>query len=306
MKWDEDRFNLEYDLDIYMIVAVDFFNMGAMENKGLNIFNSKFVLANPQTATDEDYLAIESVIAHEYFHNWTGNRVTCRDWFQLSLKEGLTVFRDQEFSSDTGSRAVNRINNVKFLRTTQFAEDAGPMAHPIRPEKVIEMNNFYTVTVYEKGAEVIRMLHTLLGEEGFQKGMALYIAENDGKAATCEDFVSAMERASGLDLTQFRRWYSQSGTPELLISDAYDEQAHIYRLTVSQSTPPTADQMEKVNLHIPLKMALYAQDGTKQMLQYDGELLNGVLNITEKDQVFEFHGIYGRPVPALLEDFLRR
>ncbi|THA06794.1 aminopeptidase N [Rodentibacter pneumotropicus] len=303
MKWDEDRFNLEYDLDIYMIVAVDFFNMGAMENKGLNIFNSKFVLANPQTATDEDYLAIESVIAHEYFHNWTGNRVTCRDWFQLSLKEGLTVFRDQEFSSDTGSRAVNRINNVKFLRTTQFAEDAGPMAHPIRPEKVIEMNNFYTVTVYEKGAEVIRMLHTLLGEEGFQKGMALYIAENDGKAATCEDFVSAMERASGLDLTQFRRWYSQSGTPELLISDAYDEQAHTYRLTVSQSTPPTADQMEKVNLHIPLKMALYAQDGTKQMLQYDGELLNGVLNITEKDQVFEFHGIYGRPVPALLEDF---
>ncbi|OOF80358.1 aminopeptidase N [Rodentibacter caecimuris] len=303
MKWDEDRFNLEYDLDIYMIVAVDFFNMGAMENKGLNIFNSKFVLANPQTATDEDYLAIESVIAHEYFHNWTGNRVTCRDWFQLSLKEGLTVFRDQEFSSDTGSRAVNRINNVKFLRTTQFAEDASPMAHPIRPEKVIEMNNFYTVTVYEKGAEVIRMLHTLLGEAGFQKGMALYIAENDGKAATCEDFVSAMERANGLDLTQFRRWYSQSGTPELLISDAYDEQTHTYRLTVSQSTPPTADQMEKVNLHIPLKMALYAQDGTKQMLQYDGAPLSRVLNITEKDQVFEFHGIYGRPVPALLEDF---
>ncbi len=253
MKWDEDRFNLEYDLDIYMIVAVDFFNMGAMENKGLNIFNSKFVLANPQTATDEDYLAIESVIAHEYFHNWTGNRVTCRDWFQLSLKEGLTVFRDQEFSSDTGSRAVNRINNVKFLRTVQFAEDASPMSHPIRPEKVIEMNNFYTVTVYEKGAEVIRMLHTLLGEQGFQKGMQLYIAENDGKAATCEDFVSAMERANNLDLNQFRRWYSQSGTPELLISDAYDEKTHTYRLTVSQSTPPTADQMEKVNLHIPLK-----------------------------------------------------
>lgn len=303
MKWDEDRFNLEYDLDIYMIVAVDFFNMGAMENKGLNIFNSKFVLANPQTATDDDYLSIESVIAHEYFHNWTGNRVTCRDWFQLSLKEGLTVFRDQEFSSDTGSRAVNRINNVKFLRTTQFAEDASPMAHPIRPEKVIEMNNFYTVTVYEKGAEVIRMLHTLLGEQGFQKGMALYIAENDGKAATCEDFVSAMERANELDLTQFRRWYSQSGTPELLISDAYDEQTHTYRLTVSQSTPPTADQMEKVNLHIPLKMALYSQDGTKQMLQNNGEPLSGVLNITEKDQVFEFHGIYGRPVPALLADF---
>ena len=303
MKWDEDRFNLEYDLDIYMIVAVDFFNMGAMENKGLNIFNSKFVLANPQTATDDDYLAIESVIAHEYFHNWTGNRVTCRDWFQLSLKEGLTVFRDQEFSSDTGSRAENRINNVKFLRTTQFAEDASPMAHPIRPEKVIEMNNFYTVTVYEKGAEVIRMLHTLLGEEGFQKGMALYISENDGKAATCEDFVSAMERANGFDLTQFRRWYSQSGTPELLISDAYDERNHTYRLTVSQSTPPTADQMEKVNLHIPLKLALYDQNGTEQILQYNNERLTDVLNITEKDQVFEFHHIYGRPVPALLADF---
>ena len=303
MKWDEERFNLEYDLDIYMIVAVDFFNMGAMENKGLNIFNSKFVLANPQTATDDDYLAIESVIAHEYFHNWTGNRVTCRDWFQLSLKEGLTVFRDQEFSSDTGSRAVNRINNVKFLRTTQFAEDAGPMAHPIRPEKVIEMNNFYTVTVYEKGAEVIRMLHTLLGEQGFQKGMALYIAENDGKAATCEDFISAMERANDFDLTQFRRWYSQSGTPELFISDAYDEQTHSYRLKVSQFTPPTADQMEKVNLHIPVKIALYAQDGTKQMLQCNGEPLSEVLNVTEKDQIFEFHGIYGRPVPALLADF---
>ena len=303
MKWDEDRFNLEYDLDIYMIVAVDFFNMGAMENKGLNIFNSKFVLANPQTATDEDYLAIESVIAHEYFHNWTGNRVTCRDWFQLSLKEGLTVFRDQEFSSDTGSRAVNRINNVKFLRTVQFAEDSSPMSHPIRPEKVIEMNNFYTVTVYEKGAEVIRMLHTLLGEQGFQKGMQLYIAENDGKAATCEDFVSAMERANNLDLNQFRRWYSQSGTPELLISDTYDEKTHTYRLTVSQSTPPTADQMEKVNLHIPLKVALYDVNGTKQMLQHNGELLSDVLNVIEKDQVFEFHGIYGRPIPALLCDF---
>lgn len=303
MKWDEVRFNLEYDLDIYMIVAVDFFNMGAMENKGLNIFNSKFVLANPQTATDEDYLAIESVIAHEYFHNWTGNRVTCRDWFQLSLKEGLTVFRDQEFSSDTGSRAVNRINNVKFLRTVQFAEDAGPMAHPIRPEKVIEMNNFYTMTVYEKGAEVIRMLHTLLGENGFQRGMALYIAENDGKAATCEDFVSAMERANNLDLTQFRRWYSQSGTPELLVSDEYDEKNHTYRLIVSQSTPPTADQMEKVNLHIPLKIALYDRNGTPQRLQCNGEALDNVLNITEKDQVFEFHGIYNRPVPALLEDF---
>ncbi|WP_233115926.1 aminopeptidase N [Aggregatibacter actinomycetemcomitans] len=303
MKWDEDRFGLEYDLDIYMIVAVDFFNMGAMENKGLNIFNDKYVLANPQTATDDDYLAIESVIAHEYFHNWTGNRVTCRDWFQLSLKEGLTVFRDQEFSSDTGSRPVNRINNVKFLRTVQFAEDAGPMAHPIRPEKVIEMNNFYTVTVYEKGAEVIRMLHTLLGEKGFQKGMKLYIAENDGKAATCEDFVSAMERANELDLTQFRRWYSQSGTPELTISDRYDEKNHVYQLQVSQLTPPTADQMEKVNLHIPLKIALYDENGVAQTL-YDSEgVVDNVLNITQKDQTFEFHNIYTKPVPALLSDF---
>ena len=303
MKWDEERFDLEYDLEIYMIVAVDFFNMGAMENKGLNIFNDKYVLANPQTATDDDYLAIESVIAHEYFHNWTGNRVTCRDWFQLSLKEGLTVFRDQEFSSDTGSRAVNRINNVKFLRTVQFAEDAGPMSHPIRPEKVIEMNNFYTVTVYEKGAEVIRMLHTLLGENSFQKGMKLYIAENDGKAATCEDFVSAMERANDLDLTQFRRWYSQSGTPELTISDRYDEKNHVYQLHISQLTPPTADQMEKVNLHIPLKIALYDEKGVAQTL-YDSEgVVGNVLNITQKDQTFEFHNIYNKPVPALLCDF---
>lgn len=303
MKWDEDRFDLEYDLDIYMIVAVDFFNMGAMENKGLNVFNSKFVLANPQTATDDDYLAIESVIGHEYFHNWTGNRVTCRDWFQLSLKEGLTVFRDQEFSSDTGSRAVNRINNVKLLRTAQFAEDASPMAHPIRPEKVLEMNNFYTMTVYEKGAEVIRMMHTLLGEKGFQAGMKLYIAENDGKAATCEDFVSAMERASGVDLTQFRRWYSQSGTPELSISDRYDEKTHRYQLIVSQMTPPTADQMDKANLHIPLKIALYDLNGMPQMLVNNGEVVSDVLNVTQRDQIFEFADIKSRPVPALLCDF---
>ncbi|ABR74744.1 aminopeptidase N [Actinobacillus succinogenes] len=303
MKWDEERFGLEYDLDIYMIVAVDFFNMGAMENKGLNVFNSKYVLANAQTATDEDYLAIESVIGHEYFHNWTGNRVTCRDWFQLSLKEGLTVFRDQEFSSDTGSRAVNRINNVKFLRTAQFAEDASPMSHPIRPEKVLEMNNFYTMTVYEKGAEVIRMMHTLLGEKRFQQGMQLYIAENDGKAATCEDFVSAMERASGVDLTQFRRWYSQSGTPKLTVSDSYDEKKHSYQLIVSQLTPPTADQMDKVNLHIPLKIALYDKNGIPISLLNNGEVVSNVLNVTQKDQVFEFHSVSSRPVPALLCDF---
>ncbi|HBO37774.1 MAG TPA: aminopeptidase N, partial [Pasteurellaceae bacterium] len=304
MKWDEERFNLEYDLDIYMIVAVDFFNMGAMENKGLNIFNSKYVLANSQTATDEDYLAIESVIAHEYFHNWTGNRVTCRDWFQLSLKEGLTVFRDQEFSSDIGSRAVNRINNVKFLRTAQFAEDASPMSHPIRPEKVLEMNNFYTMTVYEKGSEVIRMMHTLLGEKHFQQGIQLYIAENDGKAATCEDFVVAMERASGVDLTQFRRWYSQSGTPELTVADHYDEKKHVYQLFVSQLTRPTADQMDKANLHIPLKIALYDQNGLPQaLLNGEGEVLSDVLDVTQKEQVFEFHHLTSRPVPALLCDF---
>ncbi|AWX13397.1 aminopeptidase N [Mergibacter septicus] len=303
MKWDEERFGLEYDLDIYMIVAVDFFNMGAMENKGLNIFNSKFVLANPQTATDDDYLDVERVIAHEYFHNWTGNRVTCRDWFQLSLKEGLTVFREQEFSSDTGSRTVNRINNVKFMRSIQFAEDASPMSHPIRPEKVIEMNNFYTVTVYEKGSEVIRMLHTLLGEEKFQQGMKLYIAENDGKAATCEDFVSAMEQASGIDLTQFRRWYSQSGTPELRINDEYDESCKIYRLNVTQVTPPTADQMEKVNLHIPLKIALYDENGVSQPL-FDGkQQVSEVLDVTQKEQTFEFHNVFSKPVPALLCDF---
>ncbi|MGR3808403.1 aminopeptidase N [Pasteurella testudinis] len=303
MQWDEVRFDLEYDLDIYMIVAVDFFNMGAMENKGLNVFNSKFVLANPATATDDDYLDVERVIAHEYFHNWTGNRVTCRDWFQLSLKEGLTVFRDQEFSSDTGSRSVNRINNVKLLRTVQFAEDAGPMAHPIRPEKVIEMNNFYTVTVYEKGAEVIRMLHTLLGEVRFQQGMKLYIAENDGKAATCEDFVSAMERASGVDLTIFRRWYSQSGTPELTVSDEYDERRHIYRLSVAQSTPPTHDQLDKINLHIPLKMELYDAQGHKLALQDENGPVSNVLDILHNQQVFEFHQVYSRPTPALLCDF---
>lgn len=303
MKWDEERFGLEYDLDIYMIVAVDFFNMGAMENKGLNIFNSKFVLANPQTATDEDYMGVESVIAHEYFHNWTGNRITCRDWFQLSLKEGLTVFRDQEFTSDLWSRPAKRIEDVRFLRSFQFAEDAGPMAHPIRPEKVIEMNNFYTVTVYEKGAEVIRMIHTLLGEAKFQQGMQLYIAENDGKAATCEDFVSAMERASGVDLTQFRRWYSQSGTPELSVRDEYDPVRKTYRLYVSQFTPATADQVEKVPLHIPLKIALYSENGEKIRLQHELTTVSDVLDITQEHQVFEFHNVPQPPVPALLCDF---
>ncbi len=303
MKWDEERFDLEYDLDIYMIVAVDFFNMGAMENKGLNVFNSKYVLANPETATDADYLAIESVIGHEYFHNWTGNRVTCRDWFQLSLKEGLTVFRDQEFSSDVGSRAINRIKNVKLLRTAQFAEDASPMSHPIRPEKVLEMNNFYTMTVYEKGAEVIRMIHTLLGEKRFQQGMKLYIERNDGKAATCDDFVQAMQDASGVDLKLFSRWYSQSGTPELTITDSYDDKKHIYKLFVSQMTPQTADQMDKANLHIPLKIALYDIKGMPFTLLNGGQAVSDVLDVVLKDQVFEFHGVTSKPVPALLCDF---
>lgn len=246
VKWDETRFGLEYDLDIYMIVAVDFFNMGEMENKGLNVFNSKYVLAKAETATDKDYLNIEAVIGHEYFRNWTGNRITCRDWFQLSLKEGLMVFRDQEFSSDLGSRPVNRIDNVRVMRGAQFAEDASPMSHPIRPDQVIEMNNFYTLTVYEKGSEVIRMMHTLLGEEKFQAGMRLYVERHDGSAATCDDFVQAMEDASGVDLTLFRRWYSQSGTPVVTVRDDYNAATHQYLLSVSQKTPVGADVRKSV------------------------------------------------------------
>ncbi|MEQ5044200.1 aminopeptidase N [Providencia manganoxydans] len=303
MKWDEERFGLEYDLDIYMIVAVDFFNMGAMENKGLNVFNSKYVLAKNETATDKDYLNIESVIGHEYFHNWTGNRITCRDWFQLSLKEGLTVFRDQEFSSDLGSRSVNRINNVKVMRAAQFAEDASPMAHPIRPEKVIEMNNFYTLTVYEKGSEVIRMIHTLLGEEMFQAGIQLYVHRHDGSAATCDDFVQAMEDASNVDLSLFRRWYSQSGTPILTVRDEYFPEKQQYVLHVSQMTPPTADQSEKHPLHIPLDIELYGEDGEVIPLQHLGSPVNSVLNITQESQSFTFDEVTSRPVPSLLREF---
>ncbi|MFE8149529.1 aminopeptidase N [Brenneria goodwinii] len=303
MKWDETRFGLEYDLDIYMIVAVDFFNMGAMENKGLNVFNSKYVLAKAETATDKDYLNIEAVIGHEYFHNWTGNRVTCRDWFQLSLKEGLTVFRDQEFSSDLGSRAVNRIDNVRVMRGAQFAEDASPMSHPIRPDQVIEMNNFYTLTVYEKGSEVIRMMHTLLGEEKFQAGMRLYFERHDGSAATCDDFVQAMEDASGVDLTQFRRWYSQSGTPVLTIRDDYDAQSQQYKLVVSQMTPVGADKQAKLPLHIPLDIELYDQLGHAIPLQRNGEMLSSVLNVTEAEQTFIFDRVPCQPVPSLLREF---
>ncbi|MGG6176420.1 aminopeptidase N [Pantoea allii] len=303
MKWDEERFGLEYDLDIFMIVAVDFFNMGAMENKGLNVFNSKYVLAKAETATDKDYLGIEAVIGHEYFHNWTGNRVTCRDWFQLSLKEGLTVFRDQEFSSDLGSRAVNRIDNVRIMRGAQFAEDASPMAHPIRPDQVIEMNNFYTLTVYEKGSEVIRMLHTLLGEENFQKGMQLYFERHDGSAATCDDFVQAMEDASNIDLSQFRRWYSQSGTPTLSVRDDYNPELEQYTLHVTQHTPPTAEQKEKLPLHIPLDIELYDGQGKVIPLQRDGHPVHNVLNVTEEFQTFVFDNVYFQPVPSLLREF---
>ncbi len=303
MKWDEERFGLEYDLDIYMIVAVDFFNMGAMENKGLNIFNSKFVLANDQTATDRDYLGIEAVIGHEYFHNWTGNRVTCRDWFQLSLKEGLTVFRDQEFSSDLGSRAVNRIDNVRIIRGPQFAEDASPMSHPIRPDKVIEMNNFYTLTVYEKGSEVIRMYHTLLGEEGFQKGMKLYFERHDGTAATCEDFVSAMEDATGVDLKQFRLWYSQSGTPTLRVNSEYNAEAKTYALTVEQFTEATQDQAEKQALHIPFDIELYDSKGQIIPLIINGESVHNVLDIKQDKQTFVFENVADQPVPSLLREF---
>ncbi|PFG56178.1 aminopeptidase N [Vibrio sp. ES.051] len=303
MKWDEERFDLEYDLDIYMIVAVDFFNMGAMENKGLNIFNSKYVLANDQTATDRDYLGIEAVIGHEYFHNWTGNRVTCRDWFQLSLKEGLTVFRDQEFSSDLGSRAVNRIDNVRIIRGPQFAEDSSPMSHPIRPEKVIEMNNFYTLTVYEKGSEVIRMCHTLLGEEGFQKGMKLYFERHDGTAATCEDFVCAMEDATGVDLQQFRLWYSQSGTPTLRVNSEYNADAKTYALKVEQFTEPTYDQAEKQALHIPFDIELYDSKGQVIPLMINGETVHNVLDIKQDKQTFVFENVEEKPIPSLLREF---
>jgi aminopeptidase N len=260
MAWDEAVFGLEYDLDVYMVVAVSDFNMAAMENKGLNVFNDKYVLARPQTATDDDYENIEGVIAHEYFHNWTGNRVTCRDWFQLTLKEGLTVFRDEQFSADMGSPAVKRITDVRTLRTSQFAEDASPTAHPIRPEAYIEMNNFYTVTVYNKGAEVIRMIHSLLGPEGFRKGMDLYFARHDGQAVTCEDFVAAMGDGSGVDLGQFFRWYEQVGTPVLEAEGAWDQATGRYALTLRQR-PPAFAKGPTPPLHVPVAVGLVGPDG---------------------------------------------
>jgi aminopeptidase N len=307
MKWDEDVYGLEYDLDVFNIVAVSDFNMGAMENKGLNIFNTKYILAKPETATDQDFLGVEAVVAHEYFHNWTGNRVTCRDWFQLSLKEGLTVFRDQQFSGDMNSAAVKRIQDVQRLRAGQFAEDSGPMAHPVRPDSYIEINNFYTMTVYEKGAEVVRMQHTLLGPERFRKGMDLYFRRHDGRAVTCDDFVQAMEDAGGVDLSRFRLWYAQSGTPQVEASGSWDAAAGAYSLTLRQATPPTSDQPEKRPLHIPVALGLIGPDGRDRPVTLAGEAAPGpttrVLDLTEAERTFVFSGLDAEPVPSLFRGF---
>ncbi|HET8708085.1 MAG TPA: aminopeptidase N [Pseudomonadales bacterium] len=306
MRWDEEVYGREYDLDIYMIVAVSHFNMGAMENKGLNIFNTSCVLAKPETTTDQGFQRVEAVIAHEYFHNWSGNRVTCRDWFQLSLKEGFTVFRDEEFSADQNSRAVKRIESVTFLRTTQFAEDSGPMSHPIRPDSYIEINNFYTATVYEKGAEVVRMIHTLLGEEKFRKGTDLYFSRHDGQAATCDDFVKAMEDANSIDLTYFKRWYGQSGTPIVDVTGEYDAKAKTYRLDMRQHTPATADQKEKLPLLIPVKMGLISPNGEALpvKLSGDAEISNEkVLLLKDEQQSFLFESVPVEPTPSLLRGF---
>ena len=298
MLWDEQTYGLEYDLDIYMVVAVDFFNMGAMENKGLNVFNSKFVLADANTATDEDYFNIESIIAHEYFHNWTGNRVTCRDWFQLSLKEGLTVFRDQQFSADMYSKLLTRISQVKVMREHQFAEDAGPMSHPIRPDEVMEMNNFYTVTVYDKGAEVIRMLHTLLGKAGFRKGIDEYFVRHDGQAVTCDDFVNAMQDANDSDLGQFKRWYSQSGTPVIKVqqSSLGDKQT---QLTLTQINKATSDQTLKENLYVPVKLQLFTASGDK----VETGLLNDTLVLQSETASLIVNAESDGLTPSLLQDF---
>jgi aminopeptidase N len=306
MRWDEEVYGREYDLDIFMIVAVDDFNMGAMENKGLNIFNSSCVLAKPETSTDMAFQRIESIVAHEYFHNWSGNRVTCRDWFQLSLKEGFTVYRDAEFSADMGSRAVNRIEDVGLLRTVQFAEDSGPMAHSVRPESYMEISNFYTVTIYEKGAEVVRMIAHLLGKELFRKGTDLYFSRFDGMAVTTEDFVRTMEEVSGIDLTQFRRWYTQAGTPQLEISRHYEPKERRYTLTVKQSCPPTPRQPVKEPFFIPLTVGLLDSKGRELPLQLgasDRPETGKVLRVTQAEQDFTFVNIPEEPVPALLRGF---
>ncbi len=306
MRWDEQTYGLEYDLDLYMIVAVDDFNMGAMENKGLNIFNSKFVLALPETATDTDFVNIEAVIAHEYFHNWTGNRVTCRDWFQLSLKEGLTVFRDQSFTADMTSPAVKRIDDVRMLRSVQFAEDASPMAHPVRPASYIEINNFYTVTVYEKGAEVVRMYQTLLGKEGFRKGMDLYFRRHDGQAVTTDDFRRAMADANGVDLEQFQRWYEQAGTPRITVESAWDADKGEYALTFEQHCPEGQDRDAFEPMMIPVRSALLSTRGGAIESRLAGEQdarHEHLLVLTARRQTFVFTGLDAEPVPSLLRDF---
>ncbi|MDC0067629.1 aminopeptidase N [Gammaproteobacteria bacterium] len=312
MKWDEEVYGREYDLDIFMIVAVESFNMGAMENKGLNVFNTSCVLARPDTTTDAVYQRVESVVAHEYFHNWSGNRVTCRDWFQLSLKEGFTVLRDQQFSSDMGSPTVCRVNDVAVLRSAQFAEDAGPMAHPIRPDAFIEINNFYTATVYEKGAEVVRMIRTLLGAEQFRAGSDLYFDRHDGQAVTTEDFVKAMEDANGIDLSRFRVWYRQAGTPVLHVKGDYDESAKTFTLNVAQSCPATPGQEDKDVYHLPLKVGLLDHQGTDIHFPVlgldvanvdDTAGFSAVLNVTKKEQQYVFRGIESEPTPSLLRGF---
>src|SRR5215210_5085131 len=303
VRWDEEVFGREYDLGIFMIVAVSDFNMGAMENKGLNVFNDKYVLATPETATDADYTSIEAIIAHEYFHNWTGNRITCRDWFQLCLKEGLTVFRDQEFTADQRSRAVERINDVRGLRMFQFVEDAGPLAHPVRPEMYREINNFYTTTVYEKGAEVVRMLKVLLGSEAFRAGMDLYFKRHDGQAATIEQFVQCFADASGRDFTQFTRWYSQAGTPEVVISTNYDAKIKTYRLDLAQTIPPTPGQTEKEPMVIPLAFGLLGQDGRELPIVADWPIERGVLTFIKATDTVVFTGIEERPILSINRGF---
>ena len=321
MRWDEEVYGREYDLDIFMIVAVDDFNMGAMENKGLNIFNTSCVLASKETTTDAGFQRVEAVVAHEYFHNWTGNRITCRDWFQLSLKEGFTVLRDSQFSADQNSPTIKRIEDVNVLRTMQFAEDAGPMAHPVRPDSYIEISNFYTLTVYEKGAAVVGMIHTLLGPERFRKGSDLFFERHDGEAVTCDDFVAAMEEASGVDLQQFRLWYSQAGTPRVEVEEHYDDVTLSYRLTLRQSCPATPGQPEKQPFHIPVAVGLIGQDGIEMLgdagrengfevaVESTTEVENPkgdgtlVLHLKEAEQTFLFKNVPARPVLSFLRDF---
>src|SRR5437016_8796270 len=305
MRWDETAFGREYDLDIFMIVAVSDFNMGAMENKGLNVFNDKYVLASPETATDNDFERIEAIIAHEYFHNWTGNRITCRDWFQLSLKEGLTVFRDEEFTADQRSRAVERIADVRTLRANQFVEDAGPLAHPVRPALYHEINNFYTPTVYEKGAEVVRMLGVLVGGDGFRRGMDLYFARHDGHAATVEDFIACFADANGADLAQFMRWYAQAGTPELAVTGTFDRKAKSFRLDVAQTVPATPGQPVKEPMTIPLALGLVGADGRDLplVLANGARVARGVLTISKPAESFTFTGVAERPTLSLNRGF---